>query len=222
MCRHGGIRHHGVHLSAAICRPQVRSGLCELLCRQRNMAAPAFRKCIHSAAILVCVLLAAAAVQSCAATSQTQSATRPHAKKRPHRPPTRKSRAKHVTVKPHPKPRRKPARKAVPRKAIAARKPAAKPAANKRIAATFPRVATVEQVLVRNCGTPSLNQTTRVAVHDRLQPRINQLEQGRAAPVTVRVFFAIIQASHMQMACPYVHLAHEDSCVMTWSGHRRG
>ena len=103
-------------------------------------------------------------------------------------------------VKPHPSARRHraavhPAKRGVPSRMPAmGRKPAVKPAALQDRFAAGPQLATVEQVTIRRCGTPPVNQTTRLAVQSVLQPRMDQLAQSRAAPVTVRVYFHFVQA----------------------------
>ena len=147
---------------------------------------------------LLCALLAAAAAQSCVAAGLHRSATQPHARKRSHHRPTRKAGSKQPHAKPHAKPHRTPPHKAVPRSVPAARKPAPKPAAEQKRVTGPSAAAAGAQLTVRTCGTPPQNQTTRVAVHSALARRMEQRAQSRTAPITVRVFFAIIQASRPQ------------------------
>ncbi len=145
--------------------------------------------------MLLCALLAAIAAQQCAAASPHKKPTRPHAKKGPQHRPTQKAASKHPHVKPHAKPHTNPPRKAVPRTVPVVRKPAAKPAAEQKRVTGPSAAAAGAQLTVRTCGTPPQNQTTRVAVHSALAQRMEQRAQSRAAPITVRVFFAIVQAS---------------------------
>ena len=169
---------------------------------QHSMAALVMRRRRHPSLTLLCAVLAVVAAQSCAAAGHHKSATRPHASKRPHHPPhhppTWKGvRAKQPHVRPHTKPHANPPRKTAPVRVHPPHKPAGKPAVERRSGAAARQAAAVEQVTVRNCGTPAQNQTARVAVHSLLQRRMDQRAQGRAAPITVRVFFAIIQASRI-------------------------
>ncbi len=151
---------------------------------------------------LLCVLLAATAAQSCAAANPHRSAMQPHARKRLHARTTQKAGPKHPHVKPRAKPHKTPPHKAVPRSVPAARKPMVKPAAEQKRVTAPSAAAAGAQLTVRTCGTPPQNQTTRVAVHSALQRRMEQRAQSRSAPITVRVFFAIIQAS-----CSWFHPA---------------
>ena len=152
---------------------------------------------------LLCALLTAVAAQTCAAASPHHTAARAHAKKRPHRRPTRKTSSKQPHIKPHAKPHANPPRKAAPRRVPAAHKPAAKPATEQKRITRPSQAAVAGQLTVRTCGTPPQNQTTRVAVHSALARRMEQRAQSRAAPVTVRVFFAIVQARLIERYLPH-------------------
>ena len=134
---------------------------------------------ISRQAALLCALAAAAAVyQSCdAARARPAAKVKPLTSRRPHKSPTRPLQPKVAT-----------------KKSTVGRKPAAGPAASQQRVAAAAQLATAEQVTIRRCGTPPVNQTTREAVQNVLQPRINQLAQSRAAPITVRVYFHFVQA----------------------------
>ena len=140
---------------------------------------PASMLRVSSQVALLCALAAAAAViQSCdAVRARPRAKAKPHTSKQPHKAPV------------HPAKRKVPARKPAPR-----RKPAVKPDASQERVADAAQLATVEQVTIRRCGTPPVNQTTRMAVQSALQPRMDQLAQSRAARVTVRVYLNIVQA----------------------------
>ena len=186
-----------MHLTGCASGSQVRRDRPEITAREHASMAPHIlrHRKICSVALL-CALLAAVAAQSCAAASPHQGATRPHAKKRSHRRATRKAGFKQPHVNPHAKPHKSPSHEPAPRSVPRAHEPVAKPATEqKRVTGPSRAAAVVDQLSVRTCGTPPQNQTTRVAVRSALLPRMEQRAQSRAAPITVRVFFAIVQAS---------------------------
>ncbi len=166
---------------------------------------------ISRQAALLCALAAAAAVlQSCdAARARPAAKVKPRASKSPHRSPIRPGKPKAASKKP-----------TVGRKV--------RPAASQQRVAAAAQLATVEQVTIRRCGTPPVNQTMREAVQTVLQPRIDQLAHSRAAPVTVRVYFHFVQARPRRAPLPSrrvtamsvlaavlshcVHALHDASC----------
>ena len=161
------------------------------------MAASTLR--IYTHAALLCVLAAAATVlQPCVAGEVRQGASpKPRPPKRPHKAPVRP-----------------PTRRGTPRKPVARHKPAVKPAAPLARKAAASQLTTVEQVTIRRCGTPAVSQARRVALQSVLRPRMDQRAQGRAAPIAVRVFFHIVQASQRVPALLCGWDPHELACCL--------